>query len=216
MRDIFPGYDVLAKRDTPSWNEQTREVIDRRLEITQDKHTFFDEKEWRILCAVCERIVTQPADREHPVPVAALLDHRMRENDQDGYRDARLPDMREAWRLGLAALDAEAQHRSGAQFHELAAAKQDELLRAAERGELNGPAWNGMPSDTFFHQRVLSDVVRAYYSHPTSWNEIGWGGPASPRGYVRLDFNRRDGWEAAEAQPGHEEEARQENLRVGR
>jgi hypothetical protein len=63
---------------------------------------------------------------------------------------------------------------------------------------------------------VLSDVVSAYYSHPTAWNEIGWGGPASPRGYVRMDFNRRDAWEAAEAYPGHEEQARQENLRVGR
>jgi hypothetical protein len=216
MRDIFPGYDVLTKRDTPSWNEQTRAVIDRRLEITKDKHTFFDEQEWRTLCALCARIVTQPADREDPVPVAALLDHRMLENDQDGYRDARLPNMQEAWRRGLAALDAEAHHRYGAQFHELAEADQDELLHSAERGELNHPAWNGMPSDIFFHQRALSDVVRAYYSHPTTWNEIGWGGPASPRGYVRMDFNRRDGWEAAEARPGREEEARRENLRVGR
>jgi hypothetical protein len=40
--------------------------------------------------------------------------------------------------------------------------------------------------------------VFAYYAHPTAWSEIGWGGPASPRGYVRLDFNERDPWEAAE------------------
>ena len=29
--DRYPGYDVLTKRDTPSWNEQTRAVIDARL-----------------------------------------------------------------------------------------------------------------------------------------------------------------------------------------
>ncbi len=61
-----------------------------------------------------------------------------------------------------------------------------------------------MPSKLFFHQRILADVVKAYYAHPTAWNEIGWGGPASPRGYVRMDFDRRDPWEAAEAKPGRE------------
>ena len=33
MSERYPGYDVLAKRHSPSWNEQTRQVIDRRLAI---------------------------------------------------------------------------------------------------------------------------------------------------------------------------------------
>ncbi|MGH8181653.1 MAG: GMC family oxidoreductase [Steroidobacteraceae bacterium] len=53
-----------------------------------------------------------------------------------------------------------------------------------------------------------------FYAHPTSWSEIGYGGPASPRGYVRMDYDRRDPWEAAQARPGREEEARQENARI--
>ncbi len=140
----------------------------------------------------------------------------MQNDDQDGYRDAHLPKMQEAWRRGIAALDIEARQRYRARFHELTPSEQDEILRAAERGELKCEAWRRMPSNVFFHRRILSDVVSAYYSHPTAWNEIGWGGPASPRGYVRMDFNRRDPWEAAEAYPGREQEARQENLRVGR
>jgi hypothetical protein len=63
---------------------------------------------------------------------------------------------------------------------------------------------------------MLPDVVQSYYAHPTAWNEIGWGGPASPRGYVRLQADRRDPWEAAEAEPGREAQAYRENLRVGR
>ena len=31
FRDRFPTYDVLDKRDTPSWNEQTRAVVEKRL-----------------------------------------------------------------------------------------------------------------------------------------------------------------------------------------
>lgn len=35
MADRFPNYDVLAKRDTPSWNEQTRKVVDGRMALTE-------------------------------------------------------------------------------------------------------------------------------------------------------------------------------------
>ncbi len=38
MRERYPGYDVLAKRHTPSWNEKTREVVDRRLAIDPHAH----------------------------------------------------------------------------------------------------------------------------------------------------------------------------------
>ena len=63
--------------------------------------------------------------------------------------------------------------------------------------------------------RCCTTSSRAYYAHPTAWNEIGFGGPASPRGYVRMGFDRRDPWEAAEAKPGDEAAARRENRRVG-
>ena len=78
----------------------------------------------------------------------------------------------------------------------------------------SGDHWGGMPLKLFFTKRVVHDVTDAYYAHPTAWNEIGFGGPASPRGYVRLDKNRRDPWEAAEGKPGQEERALQENQHV--
>ena len=71
-----------------------------------------------------------------------------------------------------------------------------------------------MPSDTFFKARLARDIVIAYYSHPVAWNEIGWGGPASPRGYVRMDYDERDPWEAAEVRDGDIEAARRKNNRV--
>jgi hypothetical protein len=215
MRDLYPGYDVLAKRDTPSWNEQTRIVIDRRLAIDPDEHRFFTDTEWITLQAICAHIVPQP-ERANPVPIAAMVDLKMHEDIRDGYRDARMPRMQEAWRRGLAALDAEAQAAHGAPFHALPADRQDGLLAAMQKGELRHEAWSGMPSDAFFKMRIVTDVVKSYYAHPTAWNEIGWGGPAGPRGYVRMDFDRRDPWEAAEAKPAREDEAYRENRRVER
>ncbi len=215
MRDLYPGYDVLSKRNTPSWNEQTRRVIERRLAIEPDGHRFFSDAEWATLRALCDRIVPQPADRA-PVPVAAMVDLKMVEGPQDGYRRAELPAMQEAWRRGIEALDAEARAAHGRGFADLAASQQDRLIAAMRRGDLRHEAWGGMPCQLFFKERILFDIVRSYYAHPAAWNEIGWGGPAGPRGYVRLRTDRRDPWEAAEAKPGSEAEAYRENLRVGR
>jgi hypothetical protein len=209
----FPGYDVLAKRPTPSWNAQTRRVIDARLAIAPTPK-FLTAEEFATLTAIAARIVPQPSTRP-PIPVAALVDHKLFCDKTDGYRHSGLPREREAWRLGLRALDAEAQRAHGALFQQLDASQQDALLELMQQGDLHAPEWDGMPPKTFFTQRMAHDIVLAYFSHPTSWNEIGWGGPASPRGYVRMDFDERDPWEAAEVKDGDVENARRKNHRVG-
>lgn len=213
MPERYPGYDVLAKRHTPSWNEQTRRVVDARLALPRDPR-FFSEDEWTTLTAICARIVPQPAGRA-PIPVAALVDDKIFSGREDGYRNAKLPRMGEAWRRGLGALDAEARRRFGVRFHALDGIEQDLLLKRAEAGELDDPAWRGMPPALFFKDRLLRDIMHGYYAHPTAWSEIGFGGPASPRGYVRMGFDRRDAWEAVEVKDGDVETARRENQRVG-
>ncbi|MGH8233422.1 MAG: gluconate 2-dehydrogenase subunit 3 family protein [Terriglobales bacterium] len=212
MPDRYPGYDVLAKRDSPSWNEPTRRVIDARL-ATPNEPRFFNAQEWQTLTAICDRIVPQPKSRKQ-VPISALVDRKMANDALDGYRRASLPKMQKAWQRGLAALDAAAVAKHEQRFHTLAAPDQDALLRAMQTGQLDAPEWGGMPADTFFSERVAHDILAAYYSHPTSWNEIGFGGPASPRGYVRMYFNRRDPWEPVEAKPGEPAKARKANEHV--
>jgi hypothetical protein len=39
-------------------------------------------------------------------------------------------------------------------------------------------------------------VLSTFYSHPWAWNEIGFGGPAYPRGYSRLGPGQREHWES--------------------
>lgn len=213
MHDRYPGYDVLRKRDTPSWNDASRSAIDARLAIT-DTPQFLGAEEWQILRAICDRIVPQPADRP-AVPVAALVDRKLANDHRDGYRQASLPPLREAWRRGLAALDAASLEKHQRRFPMLTADLRDEMLKAMQDGKLDGAEWQGMSSGTFFSERVTHDILAAYYSHPTSWNEIGFGGPASPRGYVRMYFDRRDPWEPVESRPGHEEEAQNANEDIG-
>jgi hypothetical protein len=58
--------------------------------------------------------------------------------------------------------------------------------------------WAWLPAQRFFTTVVLKEVVGEYYAHPAAWSEVGFGGAASPRGYVRLGLNQRDPWEAPE------------------
>lgn len=210
MAERYPGYDVLLKRWSPSWNDVTRRVIDRRLAVSRDP-AFFNEAEWRTLGALCERIMPQPKDRP-PVPLAAYVDDKITGGHSDGYRYAELPPQGEAWKRGLSALDAEAGAAHGQYFHQLAPDQQDALLRRMQQGDLRHEAWGGMPCKPFFEHRVVADITHAYYAHPVAWNEMGFGGPASPRGYVRLKLNQRDPWEPVEDRPGSDAAAR--NRRV--
>jgi Gluconate 2-dehydrogenase subunit 3 len=208
----FPDYDVLSKRLSPSWNAKTRDIISRRLAVGGEPK-FFTPDQFQTVQALAARIVPQPATRS-PIPVAALVDDKLHQHKEDGYRHAGMPREAEAWRRGLQALDEEAKHAFGSRFRELCGDDQDALLARMQNGELKDEAWGGMASQTFFKTRMARDIVLAYYAHPTAWSEIGWGGPASPRGYVRMDFNERDPWEAAEVKNGDVEAARRKNRRV--
>lgn len=209
----YPGYDVLAKRDTPSWDAVTRRVIDERL-ATPDMPRFLTKEEWDVADALCRRIVPQPGETD-AVSLVALLDAKLLGDHGAGFREADMPYMREAWRRALSALDGEARaQNNGRRFTELSDKDQDALLSAMQQGKISGERWAGVDPKSFFERRILVDVPPLYYSHPKAWNEIGFGGPASPRGYVRLDGNRPDPWEAIEASLGQQAKVERKNRRV--
>jgi hypothetical protein len=201
FRTPYAGYDVLAKWDTPSWNEATRKAVGQRLREVPPRR-FFSRAEWETLQAICDRLIPQPDRPEQPVPIVPWIDDKLHRHLGDGYRYADMPPMEEAWRQGLRGIEAECQARFGRGFAQLTAAQQDQTLQAVEEGELrDSEAWKDLPAKRFFGETLLKQVVVIYYSHPAAWSEIGHGGPASPRGYARLGMDRRDPWEAAEHKP---------------
>jgi hypothetical protein len=197
FRSPYPDYDVLDKWDTPSWNNQTREVVNRRL-VRVPQRRFLSEEQWALLEAIAARLVPQD-DRDEPIPIVPWIDDMLHENRTPGYRYADMPPMRDAWRQGLDAINAESGERHSASFVALSGADQDSLLRAIQRGEVQAEEWRSLPAKRFF-KSLLKEVVSVYYAHPAAWGEIGFGGPASPRGYVRLGFDERDPWEAKEVE----------------
>ncbi|MEO8410539.1 MAG: gluconate 2-dehydrogenase subunit 3 family protein, partial [Propionivibrio sp.] len=57
--------------------------------------------------------------------------------------------------------------------------------------------WQRLPVHRWW-ALVLQDIVEVYYAHPWAWDEIGFGGPAYPRGYMRLERGQPEPWEMPE------------------
>lgn len=199
FRTRYSGYNVLDKWWSPDWDEQTREVVRKRLqEVPQIR--FFTVEEARLLQAIAERIVPQPDRGEgEKIPIVPWIDEKLHEDKRDGYRYEGLPPQREAWRLGLAGVDESARMLfDGKRFIELDLISQDVVLTHIERGDPPGDVWNQLPATRFFQSVLCLSVVKAYYSHPKAWSEIGYNGPSSPRGHVRKWEGGVDPWEAEE------------------
>ena len=143
--------------------------------------------------ALCDTAVPQP-DRAEPIPVARMVDAAIAECRTTGTRWHPLPPMQEAWSRALALIDAEAEAVHGRPFASLPGEDRADLLHAIDRGDTRAD-WD-LPPQQLLRTVVLDEIVRAYYAHPAAWSEIGFGGPASPRGYVRLAAGRQDPWEA--------------------
>jgi hypothetical protein len=199
FRTRYPNYNVLDKWSSPDWDDQTREVVRRRLEEVPPIR-FFTGEEARTLAAVAERIIPQPDRSDHEkVPVVPWIDEKLYEDRRDGYRYEELPPQREAWRLGLKGIDETAQALFGGKmFARLDPLSQDVVLTHVARGDAPGATWKRMPAARFFKSVLSITVIKIYYAHPAAWNEIGHNGPSSPRGHVRKWEGGVDPWEAHE------------------
>jgi hypothetical protein len=201
FRTPYRAYNVLEKWDSPSWNDQTRSVVKARLDQVPVRR-YLHEEQWSLLEAIVSRLVPQP-DRKQPIPIAPWIDDMLFRNDTPGFRYADMPEMREAWSRGLLAIGDEARCRHGVEFEQLPPSEQDAILEDLQHGRTRSSLWGDLPPGGFFLHHLLKETVAVYYSNPAAWNEIGYGGPAGPRGYVRLGFDEHDPWEANEHGSDH-------------
>jgi hypothetical protein len=193
----FPTFDVL--RETDTWDEVTSGVVLRRLAPAPSLR-FFTIIEEAAARALLDRLLDQPpeGDARPRVPVTELVDTRLAELQTDGWRYEDLPPDDQTWRRSLAALDEDARATGGRCFAELPPQAQEELLGAVQ--SVRDACWHGMRADHVWNL-WLRYACTAFYAHPWAWNEIGFGGPAYPRGYKNLGLDAREPWEEADQRP---------------
>jgi hypothetical protein len=193
MRGRYPDYNVLDEAD--HWDEVTRRLVMERLENVPPLR-FFTAEEAVTLGAFCDRVMAQ--DREPKIPVLNMVDAKLFAGELDGFVFAGMPDDRETWRRVAIGLDLAARQHGAGDFHTASGEIQHRVVDAFSKGELHGQVWDELPSKKAFSV-VMRAVLSAFYSHPWAWNEIGFGGPAYPRGYARFGAGQRESWEGAPA-----------------
>ncbi|MGH9101379.1 MAG: gluconate 2-dehydrogenase subunit 3 family protein [Acidimicrobiales bacterium] len=177
----YPDFDVFDAAGT--WDAATAQVIARRMQVP-DSLSFFSEAEEPTLRAFCDTCVAQ--DDEPRVPVAEMVDEKLAAGRLDGYQYGDMPDDRDTWRLVLVGLDEVASSRYGqAGFWACGAEAREAIVEQLSKGQLGGGSWDRLNVARAWSV-CMRMVLSAFYAHPWAWNEIGFPGPAYPRGYMRL------------------------------
>ncbi len=197
MQERYPDADILAQRG--HWDDATREVVLDRVHNTP-RYSYFDEQQRATLEALCERVIPQSRrDAGRRVPIAPWIDQHMAQGVQEGFRFDNMPPDSEAWKRGLEGLDQAARAMFVARFSDLDSERQDGVLNAVRHGDPPGEIWHDLPAKRWWNYVALRQIAGVYYAHPYAWDEIGFGGPAYPRGYFALNFGAPEPWEAREA-----------------
>lgn len=188
----YPGMDAMSQ--ARHWEPATTAVVAARVGIPTHIR-FFTRHEEETANALCDQLLGQRTDPR--VPVVHMIDSRLAEGLGDGWHHIDMPRDDEAWRRSLAHLDADTRDAFGCDFAQASWEDQEAVLRAVQRTQ---GSWRGVPAAAVWSLWTrYADA--AFYSHPWAWNEIGFGGPAYPRGYKNLGLDAREPWEVADANP---------------
>ena len=198
---------MLAQRG--HWDDATREVVLDRVHNVP-RYTYFDAHQRATLEALCARVVPQqhrPADRR--IPIAPWIDQRCASRAAMAFSSTICRPMRwhgpGAWKGWTRS--AQAQWGDAARFRTLDEAGQHRVLAEIRGGDPPGAVWRRLPARRWWVYVALRQITGVYYAHPYAWDEIGFGGPAYPRGYFALNFGAPEPWEAREAGPSNTERA---------
>jgi hypothetical protein len=193
MHGRYPDFNVLDEAE--HWDEATRRVVFDRVENVPPIR-FFTHAEARTLGVFCDLVLAQ--DAEPKIPVLERVDSKLFEGKLDGFRYADMPDDRETWRRVAVGLDAATRQHGATEFAAAPWESQCQVVQSFSEGALHGEVWDELPPKRAWSV-VMRAILSAFYSHPWAWNEIGFGGPAYPRGYARFGIGQRESWEGAPA-----------------
>ena len=199
LRDLYPGQDVLAQRG--HWDDATRQVVMDRVHNVPS-FRFFDDHQRATLEALCGVVIPQdhrPPDRR--VPIAPRIDQRCYTGQTDGFRLDDMPPNPVAWKWALEGLDQASETLLGTTFADADDAGRRRVIDAVRAGDPPGEIWRVLPPKKWWSFVGLRQIAGTYYAHPYAWDEIGFGGPAYPRGYFALNFGAPEPWEAKEVGP---------------
>jgi len=185
--EIDKKYDSLDR--IGKWDEGTREIIKKRIaEETSPNlsYIFLDQQEGEILEMLVDILIPQEKNDSF-IKIPEIIDRELGAGKK-GVRYGSDPWPAEFYKKGLAEISSNAKKIHGKQIDDFSIQQLNEFI---------ANIFNKGRGDFLyrFMKKVLSDATSIYYSHPGSWNTIGFPGPAYPEGYPFLECDKALDWE---------------------
>jgi Gluconate 2-dehydrogenase subunit 3 len=187
----FPGFSALDQAG--HWDPVTAGAVLSRMGRPPDIR-FFTPAEEAAATALCDRLLGQ--DDEPRLPVVPPIDARLAEQETDGWRYADMPEDAQAWRDSLRYLDADCEARFSCVLAAATVEDQRAVVQAVQ--DLGAKDWHGLNAGHVWSLWTRY-ACTAFYAHPSAWDEMGFPGPAYPRGYKNPGVNAREPFEVADA-----------------
>jgi hypothetical protein len=184
-RGRYRGFDVLDSVEV--WDEVTAGVVLGRLALP-GALAFFTPDEVAVAAPLLDLLLGQDSDPR--VPVLAMIDARLAAGETDGWHYDEMPEDAQGWRDTLRLLD-------GDGFTRLRGDEQAALIQNVQDLSTHDQTWHDL-SAAHVWSLWTRYACTAFYSHPWAWNEIGFPGPAYPRGYLNAGVAAREHWEVAD------------------
>lgn len=187
----YSAYDVMALKD--EWDSHTKEIVVKRLGPFPETK-FLTEHE-RNLIKVISMHLTYDNREEIFEWIVSYCDQRLSSPIGEEQRKPHVPPESTLIREGLKAIDVASDALHSKSFLELETTEQFDIIASLQLGAaVRISEWNEVPQKDLFN-KLGELIISAYYSHPAVWSEIGYGGPAYPRGYYRIEFGLAEPWE---------------------
>jgi hypothetical protein len=180
-------YDTLDRLS--KWDEVTRSSIKKRLAEetgTVSVFHYLSAREGRILEIITGILIPQKNGPEH-IKIAEAIDRNLNDR-KEGVRYGKNPWRGEFYRNGLKLFSGYVNQQLSLPAEKAGRDDLKNIVSQILEGGSDEPLRH-------FLRKVLSDAIAVYFSHPLSWNGIGFPGPAFPEGYPFLNCNEKEEWE---------------------
>lgn len=191
----YPGFNVMEEEE--AWDPHTRSIVTGRLAADPsrtDPNEGLSDAQSALLRCVLKHLLYE--DREELLHfVVSHFEKKMRERYGEAQRKRDVPAEDQLITQGLLGLDDVAGKRHGKPFTECNTKQQFKLIHDLQKGRLQAVGAMALLPQKELFKKLLSLAAEAYASHPQVWSEMGYAGPAYPRGYYRIEQGLHDPWE---------------------
>lgn len=190
FKSYYSEFDVMNEKE--HWDPHTAEIVEKRLH--PNKLSVLRQEEASTLFELCAGLL---AEKRNPILSYVIyhFDSTLKSDIGEAQRKKNVPKQKDLILTGLQLLN----NYTEGQFNKVFSSLEDEVKKDVIGQMINGSLklqeGTVFPTKEFI-MKILDIAASSYYSHPTVWSEIGYAGPAYPRGYVRSELGLTDPWEA--------------------